>query len=419
MTTGNTTQIERLAQSARRLSKASAVRERSSRLLNLALANRLDHFSVDMLRLDSVCDYVVKVIRSSHSDLSVPPHARWRQFEIGEIDRWGLLVAEKEWKDAHELGRAAVDMAFISSLFEGLAGPGWAYAEAETGETFARSEGLAIASLVMFAGGTFSSDPYDPLRVDARALAGLTLEEMADGLQVSSINAVVGLEQRLEMINGLGRYMLAEPELYAGQAGVRPGGLIDYLVRTGNSQVVSAPYLLELILPALIAISPGHYALGGMALGDCWVHPSLMMGDETDGLVPFHHMGQWIAYSLIEPLIWAGFEITDLDGLTGLPDVWNGGLMLDLGLLRMRRPAEAANAHDAESPLVVEWRALTIALLDRVTEGVRRRLGRTAETFPLTCVLEGGTVAAGRRIARERRKEGNPPLTIIRDPSIL
>jgi hypothetical protein len=404
-----------LVLAAQRLQSAAAIRERANRLLSLGVMGQLDHFSIDLLRLDAVIDFVVKVTRSGYADLSVPPHARWRHFEFGEVDRWGMIAGSRDWPDRLALGRAAVDLAFISVLLDGLAAPGWAYAEAATGETFARAEGLAIASLVMFAGGTFSSNPYDPLRVDARALAGLTVEELADGLQVSQSNPLVGLDERLPEINRLGQVMAFEPEVFAVQDGVRPGGLIDYLIRTEPRAAISATRLLQLVLKPLISIAPGRFALGGVALGDTWPHGRLVMGDGTDGLMPFHQTAQWLTYSLIEPLVWAGLDVTDLDGLTALADPWNGGLLVDMGLIKLRDPAQAGLAHVPESELVVEYRALTVALIDKIADGVRRRLGRPADAFPLACVLEGGTSAAGRRLARERRPDGSAAIIVIAD----
>ncbi|MDR3493309.1 MAG: DUF1688 family protein [Ancalomicrobiaceae bacterium] len=408
-----------LTLAARRLLSASAVRDRANRMLNNIVAGMSQHFAVDLVRLDSVCDYVVRVIRSSYADLSVPPHACWRHFEAGEIDRWGMLVALRQWPSPQALGAAAVDLAFISVLMRGLAGPGWAYAEAATGETFARSDGEAIAGLLMFAGGAFSSSPYDPLRVDARALAGLTPAELADGLQVSRSNQITGLEQRAALINRFGQMMSEFPALFAVDDGLRPGGLIAYLAQAADPDGIEAPWLLELLLGPLTAVMPGQFALGEVALGDCWPHPRLIVGDATDGLVPFHQTAQWLAYSLIEPLVWAGFDLVDLDGLTAPADPWNGSLLLDMGLLRLRDPAAAAVAHQYGDEIVVEWRALTIALVDRIADGVRRRLGRQLDTFPLACVLEGGTAAAGRRLARDKRRDGRPALIVASDPTIL
>ena len=43
---------------------------------------------------------------------------------------------------------------------------------------------------------------------------------------------------------------------------------------------------------------------------------------------------------------------------------------------------------------------LTVALLDRIAEPIRARLGFAAEDFPLAKVLEGGTWATGRTIGQ-------------------
>jgi hypothetical protein len=405
-------------EAAERLLAPTAVRERANRLFNLGVLGQLEHFSIDLLKLDAVIDAVVRVTRAGYADLSVPPHACWRYFEIGEFDRWGMLASARDWPSPTSLGQAAVDLAFISVLLDGLAGPGWAYAEAATGETFPRSEGLALASLVMFAGGTFSTDPYDPFRVDARALASLTIEELSDGLQVSRSNTLVGLEERLPAINRLGQYIAFEPEMFSTDTGIRPGGLVDYVTRLGHGSI-SASHLMQLVLKPLLAAAPGPYALGGVALGDSWPHRRIVIGDDSDGLMPFHQTAQWLTHSLIEPFVWAGLDVTDLDGLTGLPDIWSGGLLLDMGLLRLRDPAQQGAVHAIGSELVVEFRALTVALVDKIADGVRKRLGRAASTFPLTCVLEGGTIAAGRRIAREKRPDGAPALVIASDPTVL
>ncbi len=67
----------------------------------------------------------------------------------------------------------------------------------------------------------------------------------------------------------------------------------------------------------------------------------------------------------------------------------------------------------------MEWRALTVALLDRLADMVRTRLGRDAASFPLAKVLQGGTWAAGRAIARARRPDGSPPIKVISDGTVF
>jgi hypothetical protein len=62
-----------------------------------------------------------------------------------------------------------------------------------------------------------------------------------------------------------------------------------------------------------------------------------------------------------------------LDALTGLPEYRNGGLLLDAGVLR-RAPRRVARVARRGDELVVEWRALTVALLDELAPRVRARL---------------------------------------------
>src|SRR5207245_3781452 len=138
-----------------------------------------------------------------------------------------------------------------------------------------------------------------------------------------------------------------------------------------------------------------------------------------DGIVPFYKLSQWLAYSLVEPLEAAGLRVSELDGLTGLAEYRNGGLFLDCGVIEPRDPSLLQRPLDVWSEPVVEWRALTVALLDRLALRVRERLGKSARDFPLARVLEGGSWAAGREIAFERRHDGSSPLTIISDGTLF
>ena len=108
-----------------------------------------------------------------------------------------------------------------------------------------------------------------------------------------------------------------------------------------------------------------------------------------------------------------------MDGLTGLAEYRNGGLFVDTGVLVLKDPADRDREHPVDGPLVVGWRALTVALLDRLAPRVRERLGVSAESFPLARVLEGGSWAAGRRIAKELRADGGPPLKILSDGTVF
>jgi hypothetical protein len=135
--------------------------------------------------------------------------------------------------------------------------------------------------------------------------------------------------------------------------------------------------------------------------------------------VPFHKLSQWLAYSLFEPLERAGRTIAQPGALTGLPEYRNGGLFVDLGVLVPRRADILTATHVPGDEVIVEWRALTVALLDRVAEGVRQRLGKSPAELPLACVLEGGTWAAGRAVARECRPGGGSPIRVDSDGTVF
>jgi len=88
-------------------------------------------------------------------------------------------------------------------------------------------------------------------------------------------------------------------------------------------------------------------------------------------------------------------------------------------VLALRDADDAARAHEVGSPLIVAWRALTVALLDRLAVAVRSRLAVDATRLPLAKVLQGGSWAAGRALARARRADGAPPLKVISDGSVF
>lgn len=405
------------ASAALTLLSARAVRERAHRMLGLALDDKLSNFRIRSDRMDGVVDLVLQVTREAYPGLDVPFHSRWRHFVVNGEDRWA--PAANRWSDPAARARAEFDLAIISVFLDAGAGPAWRYRDSRSGLDIGRSEGLALASLAMFERGTFSADPRDPLRADGAALAGLAVAEVADGLQVSDDNPLVGLEGRVELLRSLGNLVTSRPDVFGRHDTPRPGGLFDHLAGLAESGRLPAPLILSELLLRLGPIWPSRLTLGGIALGDCWRHPALTTGDATTGLVPLHKLSQWLAYSLIEPLQTAGIEVTDIDGLTGLAEYRNGGLFIDSGVLTFRDPQDALREHEVASPLVVEWRALTVALLDRLAFGMRERLGLDAVSLPLAKILQGGSWAAGRKLARERRSDASPPVKVISDGTVF
>ncbi|MHB0769805.1 URC4/urg3 family protein [Bradyrhizobium sp. 5.13L] len=404
---------------ARSLLTAMAVRARAGQMLDLGLAGKLSHFTIDLDRMDGVAEAVLAVTRKAYPTLDIPFHARWRHFVLGGIDRWAGLADAVSWPDRAARARAEFDLAIVSVLLDAGAGAAWRYRDAVTGQDIGRSEGLAIASLDMFAGGLFSRDARTTFRADAEVLAGLPLAALTSAFQASDANPLLGLEGRTDLLHRLGRLVAARPEIFGLNDTPRPGGLFDHIAAQADGGAIAAPAILSAVLNQLGPIWPSRLELAGVPLGDCWRHPAIRTDDGTAGLVPLHKLSQWLSYSLIEPLQRAGFDVTDIDGLTGLAEYRNGGLFVDHEVLRLRDAADSERAHAVDSLLVVEWRALTVALLDRLAELIRAKLGRTPETLPLASILEGGTWAAGRAIAFSRRSDGAPPLKVISDGTVF
>ena len=101
-----------------------------------------------------------------------------------------------------------------------------------------------------------------------------------------------------------------------------------------------------------------------------------------------------------------------------MPEYRNGGLLIDGGVLRLKNPEAARQTYPPNAELIVEWRALTVALLDEIAPLVRAQLGKSAQDMPLACILEGGTWAAGRILAQNLRA-GSPPLQIQSDGTLF
>ena len=388
-------------------------------MLDIGLAGNLGEFSITPDALKPAAVYVARVIRQNYPNLDVPLHARWRHFTVAGRDLWVEIAGKARWASSEAQARAAFDLAIVSVLLDAGAGADWTYRDAATGLVSSRSEGLAIASLRMFEAGAFSNNANDPLRADAGKLSDFTAAQLAVGFQVGPDNPLAGLEGRTALLARLGQTVAAEPAVFAVADRARPGGLFDALARDANDNMISAPDILRKLLLHLGPIWPGRIMLGGESLGDTWKHPAIKRADATDGLVPFHKLSQWLSYSLIEPLQDAGRNVTDVNGLTGLAEYRNGGLFVDANVIVLRDPAKASQPHAVDSPLVVEWRALTIALLDKIAALVRAELGLDEETFPLGRVLEGGTWAAGRLLAREKRPDAAPPIRVVSDGTVF
>jgi len=420
-----------LHEAVRRLRAPATIRQRCAAITDAVARGESAHFTLQRERLDAVAERVATLTRARFPSLKVPFHSRWRHFEAGGVDRKAELDARLHGRSSAAMARARIDLALISVLLDAGAGSHWRFVERESGQTFARSEGLAVASFRAFMAGRFSSEAGDPLRVDARALAALDARALAEAFQVSLDNPLTGLEGRVALLHRLADALRAQPGVFTALG--QPGHLFDALTHHRHAPAihhhhprpathhhqVSAARLLGALLDAFSAIWPSGQSLQGTPLGDAWRHRAAG-GDGLDaGWVPFHKLSQWLAYSLLEPFEWAGVRVHEIDALTGLPEYRNGGLLLDAGVVVPRDAGFAGHAVRPGDEWTIEWRALTVALLDELAPRVRRRLAVDEATFPLACLLEGGTWAAGRAIAAERREGALPPVAVVSDGTLF
>ncbi len=384
-----------------------AVRARATALCGRATAGESDAFRVHRDRLADVTKEVRAVI-----DETPPgrPHGRMRHFDAGGVPRSLELDARLREVDADERARAKIDLVVTSVLLDAGAGDTWTFFDG--GVRLSRSEGLAVASLRLFVSGALSGAGARP-RCDADGLRRVTSRSLGEAFQVSADNQLVGVDGRAHLLRALGDACRARPDVFGEEA--RPGHLLDWARARSSRATIPARELLGAVLECLSPIWPGRVELAGQNLGDVWPHPALGRG--PDALVPFHKLSQWLTYSLVEPFAEAGLRVTELEALTVLPEYRSGGLLLDTGALELVDPAAAGRLHTPAEPLIVEWRALTVALYDEIVPSLRE-----AAASKTTCapgLVELAIWTAGRRLAHRRCPNGTPPLAVESDGTVF
>jgi hypothetical protein len=172
------------------------------------------------------------------------------------------------------------------------------------------------------------------------------------------------------------------------------------------------------------------------AIGDAWHLSTLQRqlasteADESSYIQPFHKLTQWLAYSLMVPFQRIlGLQWTNTDALTALPEYRNGGLFVDMGVLTLKkedleRGLEASTdgsglpMFSAGDDVVVEWRAMTLVLVDQLYRLVLERM--EGVELSMAQLLEAGTWKSGREIAKEKRPATkSSPIIIQSDGTVF
>lgn len=386
-----------------------AIRQSAEKIFELTQSGQT-HFQYHPDKFNHVVDYVVEVIQSNYPTLEIPFHSRWGHFRVGGIDRVKTLEAKLSGADKMDVARTKLDLVITSVLLDAGAGATWSYHEQSSGKNFSRSEGLGVASFYLFMEGHLSDNKNKPYQATSEGLKNLSQSTLEKAFQVSEKNPLIGVQGRLSLLKNLGQVVADKKDLFPG---ARPGGLVDYLHHRYGKKI-TGPQVLRAVLDGLGEIWPGRVKVAGVNLGDIWSYSKV-----PGGLAAFHKLSQWMSYSLMEPLMEAGFELTEVEKLTGLAEYRNGGLLLDLGLITLKDAKLIEQSHRPDSELIIEWRGLTVSLLDRIGTHVRKKLNKTDAEFPLAKVLEGGTWWAGRKAAKALRADSSPPLKIDSDGTVF
>ena len=375
---------------------AAAVRERCGLVFAAAERGETRHFAARPATASTTrSTRVVGVTRRRYPDLAVPFHSRWRHFSAGGVDRARLVAPGA---DPAETARARLDLAIVSVLLDAGAGPGWRYREAETGLVLARSEGLAVASLRAMQAGLFSADPRVPWRADAAALASLIGRPARR--RASSMAGKIrspGWRAGPCCCAASARSRRAGPTCSARRR--RLGNLYDFWL--AQRDALPAPDMLRLVLRAFGPIWPGRLSLGGVPLGDCGRHPAVP-GDGSRAVSQAQPMAGLFADRAARRCRVHDHRYRRADRPRRIPQ-WRA-VPRYRGHRRRATPTCRAARSTRSREEIVEWRALTVALLDRLAERVRERLGLTR-----------GRVSA-RQNAR-RRQLGRRPRDRRRAPS--
>lgn len=181
--------------------------------------------------------------------------------------------------------------------------------------------------------------------------------------------------------------------------------------------IVPLPVLWNVLMNGLAPIWPAsRTAINGVSLGDAWPCSTMPESGSNswESILPFHKLTQWLTYSLMQPmqsLLNMHFAGTEL--LTGLPEYRNGGLFVDTGVLNLKKDeverglenysdwcrrtgtkgVEVAPMFEPGDDVIVEWRGVTVGMLDLLCVEVNKALKKelAGSEMALAQLLEAGS----------------------------
>jgi len=403
------------------LLSAKAVRQRCHLIGDLAMNGNAHWFKFNQTHFPRCVDLVADSCKRNYPKLKIPLHSRWRHLSVGGIDLWQYYTQDYKGNPIG-LAKSAVDLIFVSVLLDAGAGSQWVYEEPVTKKRLSRSEGLAAASADLFFNHLANFDKDNGWWITPESLRALNASSLSKVFQHDKNNHLIGIEGRVALLHGLANIL--ENEANRGDGLIHPGAIVDYFFTKSKPRIFSRRQVditdvLTLILKKFSKMWPSGLTQEGLNLGDCGLHSGIKTDDKTTGIIPFHKLSQWLTYSLVEPLKWAGFYVVNLEGMTGLPEYRNGGLFIDTGVLQPFDSQLLKSRLKLNSEAIVEWRALTVFILDQLAVDLRKKLKLNEKELPMGAVLQGGTWMVGRELAAKLRSDSAPPLNLDIDGTVF
>ncbi|KAH6593590.1 hypothetical protein BASA61_004239 [Batrachochytrium salamandrivorans] len=371
--------------------------------------------------MDAVVNAVMMlIVRDYSSPTDIPPHSRWRHFEaasaamkLAKCDRINPLL--ESWKKEMSKRQVVIPPTERADWGVGKDKAASSYNRARDWH-WHRSSGSWLADCRQIQ--THIPCVQMPLGSQQSPMSRSLLP-----FKSTTFQPISGCRGRCLLLNRLGDVCAKHTEYFGSTpASNRPGNLVDYLLDhsstlhsdDGQSHTVDISLLWHVAMDAFAGVwPPSRTSLDGVFLGDVW---------------PCRALAAILAARSTESSTESTTEST-----TGRPSnrtcrVPYGGLFVDMGVISLRDSSIHMRSQGPESvprfnvfdDAVVEWRALTVGLLDMVADCVRKRLSLSKDQLPLAKVLEAGTWKAGREIAASLRPiTRGPPIDIISDGTVF
>jgi hypothetical protein len=385
------------------------IRERASMVYDYVNSHQASYFWLDERKLPTLAKEVIAYMDKQYPNGEVPYHSRFRHIEMDNINRLAVLrdalsLGDKEWVNC------VFEWLILSVFLDAGAGSTWRFYDTIVGKYYQRSEGLALASLALM--GYFYHPNHDKVGVSTALIERLSEKEFEDIYQVTEDNPLVGTTGRYALLQSIGA-LLTHHRLS------RLADFLNKLTRRMPNKVCFVDSLFNQLVKFFSPIWAITYPELPHLVGDIGVYPFIKSTEKMSDWVPFHKLTQWLTYSLIEWFEQSGYTIESSSLLTGLPEYRNGGLFVDSGVMGLNNAQNKNQYHFPTSPLVVEWRALTIVLLDKLATEIGGMMTLPEDVLPLSKILQGGTWSLGREKAYQRSPTGQSPILIKSDGNIF